>query len=433
MQNGILRATLANGLQVVLKEIHTAPLISHWVWYRVGARDEYTGITGASHWVEHMQFKGTPRFAAGVPDRMIARLGGTWNAFTSSDWTAYYETLPADQIGLALSLESDRMRNSLFDPQELDLERTVIISERQGSENEPLFLLSEEINAAAFRVHPYHHDVVGDLADLQNMTRDDLYNHYQRYYIPGNAVLALAGDFNAEEMLEQVRQAYEAIPAGPLPQRRLRPEPPQNGERRVVVEGPGETAYLQISYRAPAAQEADFFALSALGSLLAGPSSLSSLGGGISNKTSRLYRALVENELATSVFGDLQATIDPYLHTLIAIIHPSSTPDAVLEAIDGEIARLQDAPPAEADLARAVKQARALFAYGAETITNQAFWLGFPEMFDSYAWYERYLERLGAVTPQDVQHAAQTYLRRQQRVVGTYQPVAPQDDAEDEE
>ncbi len=418
----ITRLTLSNGLLVLLKEIHTAPLVSHWVWYRVGSRDERPGNTGASHWVEHMQFKGTPQFPAGALDRAISRDGGYWNALTYLDWTTYFETLPADKIDLALRLEADRMMNSVFDPQEVAAERTVIISERQGNENEPLFRLSEEIQAAAFRVHSYHHEVIGDLADLETMQRDDLYRHYRIYYNPNNAVLALAGDFIADQMLERIRQHYESLPAGPPAPHPARPEPPQSGERRVTVEGPGDTTYLQLAYHAPAATNPDFMPLLALDSLLSGPGNLNLFGEGISNKTSRLYRALVEGELAVSVYGGAQATIDPYLYQLTAIVHPERKASQVIEAIDREIEKLQENPPSESELARAVKQARALFAYGSERITNQAFWLGFAEMFASYEWYTGFLERLAIVSPADVQRVAQTYLKPQNRVIGVYLP-----------
>jgi len=418
--------TLSNGLVVLLKEIHTAPIISHWVWYRVGSRDEITGHTGISHWTEHMQFKGTPRFPARLPDRLISRQGGLWNAFTFLDWTTYLETLPAHTIDIALTLEADRMANSPFNPEDVESERTVIISERQGHENEPLFLLEEEIQAAAFRVHPYHHEIIGDMADLKTIQRDDLYAHYRSYYLPNNVVLAVAGDFSAGEMLEKIRREYETIPSGPLPHRLQRAEPAQTGERKVVVEGPGETTFADLSFHAPGAGEDDFFACTVLDSLLTGASSLNLFGGGISNKTSRLYRTLVDGELAVHVTGGLMATIDPYLYSISITMRPDCTVEAAVTAVEQEIDRLQQSPPPEAELERAVKQARALFAYGSESITNQAYWLGFSAMFANYAWFTGYLDRLAEVTPQDVQKAAQVYLRAQNRVTGFYFPDGKQ-------
>jgi zinc protease len=419
----VTRLVLSNGLLVLLKEIHTAPLISHWVWYRVGSRNERPGMTGASHWVEHMQFKGTELFPANLLDRAISREGGYWNAFTHLDWTTYFETLPSASIDLALRLEADRMRNSLFDPEEVDSERTVIISERQGHENEPSFLLSEEVVAAAFRVHAYHHEIIGDLADLNTMQRDDLYTHYRANYTPGNAVLAIAGDFETVQMLERVRQLYEGLPAGAQAAQAARPEPAQRGERRVTVEGPGETVFIEAVYHIPQATHPDFFPLMVMDSLLSGPSNLNMFGGGISNKTSRLYRALVERELAVSISGGLQATIDPFIYSINAIVHPERQPEDVIAGLDVELQRLQESAPPVQEVARAVKQARALFAYGSESITNQAFWMGFAEMVATYDWFLTYLDQLAAVTPEDVQRVAQAYLRPQNRTLGVYHPT----------
>jgi zinc protease len=417
------KTRLSNGLWVLMKEIHTAPIISHWVWYRVGSRNENPGATGVSHWVEHMQFKGTPQYPTSVLDKAISRDGGFWNAFTYLDWTTYFETMPADKISLALQLEADRMVNSVFDSQEVESERTVIISERQGNENEPLFRLSEELQAAAFRVHSYHHEIIGDMADLLTMQRDDLYRHYRAHYIPNNAVLAVGGDFNSEDLLLRIRELFEPIPAGSEPEVRIRPEPAQEGERRITLEGPGETTYIELAHHAPAAGETDFLPLTVLDSLLTGPSNLNMFGGGISNKTSRLYRALVEAELAIGVNGGLQATIDPYLYSITIIVRPDRKPEEVLSAVEAEIRRLQDSPPPAEELARAVKQARALFAYGSESITNQGFWMGFSEMFASYEWFTGYLENLEKVSPVDVQRVAQSYLRPQNRIVGIYLPT----------
>lgn len=418
----VLKTTLSNGLTVLLKEMHTTPIISHWLWVRVGSRDEGPGVTGVSHWVEHMQFKGTPSFPAGKLDKDISRDGGFWNAMTYIDWTAYFETMPADKIDLALRLEADRLVHSDFDPKEVDSERTVIISERQGNENNPMFLLDEDVQEAAFHMHTYKHEVIGYTADLRSMTRDDLYNHYKRFYVPNNAVLAMGGDFDSEQMLARIRELYEPIPSGPLPQRVATVEPAPEEERRVVTKGPGETIFVKAAYRSVRATDPDFFALTVADSLLAGPSNLNMFSGGISNKTSRLYRRLVDRDMAVAVSGGLQATIDPFLYDITIVVHPERKAEDAVAALDEELARLQDSPPKPEELARAVKQAQALFAYGSESITNQAFWLGFAEIFDSYAWFEQYLDRLAAVTPADVQRAAQTYLRPERRVLGVYQP-----------
>ena len=423
MTETITQTTLSNGMKVLLKEIHTAPLISSWVWYRVGSRDEVNGRTGISHWVEHMQFKGTPQFPSNVLDKAVSREGGMWNAFTYLDWTTYFETMPADKIDLGLRLEADRMVNSKFEVEEVASERTVIISEREGNENEPHFQLGEAVQGAAFRVHPYHHEVIGDMADLHSMTRDDLYRHYKTYYVPNNAVMAVAGDFETDQMLARIKELYEPIPAGGEPPRLARPEPEQKGEVRLSVEGPGETTYVQVCYRFPNASHPDFFPLSVLDSLLAGPSSLNMFGGGISNKTSRLYRALVEKELTVSVQGSAQATIDPFLYTISMTIHPERKPEEALSVLDDEIKRIQDELVREDEVARAIKQARAIFAYGSENITNQGFWMGYAEMFADYNWFLTYLDKLAAVTPADVERVAKQYLQPKARVVGTYIPT----------
>jgi len=417
----IFETTLENGLTVRLKEIHTAPIISHWIWYRVGSRNEIPGKTGISHWVEHMQFKGTPDFPTSILDKAISRDGGYWNAFTYLDWTTFFETLPADRIELALKLEADRMVNSLYDPEEVESERTVIISEREGSENEPLFRLSEAVQEAAFTTHPYRMEIVGSKTDLNNMQRDDLYAHYQTYYHPGNAVLAMAGDFDTDEMMKSILSIYGPLRSRKMAEANIPPDDSATTEKQVHVSGPGETEYLQLAYRAPGAADADFFAFTVLDSLLTGPSGLNMFGGGgISNKTSRLYRSLIDNELAVSVSGGLQATIDPFLYEIILTLRNDRPADKLLEVIDNEIDRLFSDKIAEAEIARAVKQARALFAYGSENITNQAFWLGYSEMFATYSWFENYVGRLEQITPDDLRDTAKKYLKPANRVVGYY-------------
>jgi zinc protease len=420
--------TLDNGLTVHLKEIHTAPIISTWIWYKTGSRNEKKGQTGISHWVEHMQFKGTEKFPGGFLDREISRVGGIWNALTYMDWTTYFETLPAHMYETSLALEADRMVNCNYDPEEVELERSVVISEREGNENQPRFLLGEAVQDAAFNRHPYKYEVIGLKEDLEAITRDHLYQHYQQYYQPDNAVLAIAGDFDTELMLDKVNATFGDLPSGTDAEIAIPMDPPQKAEKRVTVSGPGQTSYVQIAYHAPAAADLDFFALTVLDSLMTGPSSLNMFGsGGTTNKTSRLYRALVEGEIAVSCFGSLQATHDPYLYSINLTVHPQHSPDDVLKAADEEIQRLQDSPINSEEIARAIKQARALFAFSSENITNQAFWLGYPEMFGSYDWFENYVNHLAKVTPEDVLRISQTILDPKNRVVGFYTPEERQE------
>lgn len=423
MEENISEFQLENGLKILLKEIHTAPIISHWVWYRVGSRYEKPGKTGISHWVEHMQFKGTPSFPAGLLDKAISRDGGVWNAFTHLDWTTFFETMPADKIDLSITLEADRMVNSLFDEEEVSSERTVIISEREGSENDPLFLLDEAVQSAAFTDHPYKNEVIGSIADLKSITRNELYTHYKDHYNPANAVIALTGDFNSIEMLEKIQSVYYQIPGHRVTAPLDGSEEALRTERQIEVRGPGETAYLQLAWRAPGARENDFFAFTILDSLLTGPTSLNMFGGGgISNKTSRLYRRLVEKGFAISVNGSLQATYDPFLYTITITVNPDHNPAEVLQQVDEELDLLRQSLVQQSEVDRSAKQARALFVYGSENITNQGFWLGYSEMFAQYTWFTHYTENLAQVTSKDVMNIMHTYLNPDQRVVGVYHP-----------
>ena len=421
---GVVEAQLANGLTVLVKEVHTAPVASFWVWYRVGSRHEHLGISGISHWVEHMLFKGTQAFPKGVAEKAIARDGGVFNGMTWYDFTTYYATLPADRTQLALRIEADRMANALFDPDEVAAERSVIISERQGAENDPQFLLNEELMAAAFRVHPYGTDTVGHMCDLETMTRHQLYTHYQTYYTPRNALAVAVGDFRADEMLRLIEQHYGAIPDG----RDIPPvnavEPPQRGERRVTVEGEGSVAYLQLAFRAPSVHDPDFFALIALDAALTGAGGMAFLGGGLSNKSCRLYKALVATGLTVDIRGTLVPTVDPFVYGLSATVRAGHTPTQVEEALEAELARAIAEPVTQEELAKSIKQAKAQFAYSSESITGQALWIGLSNIFADYTWFENYIENLSAVTTEDIKRVAQKYLQRSNRTVGWYVPAS---------
>ncbi len=416
----IEKHTLENGLTVLLKESRHAPVTTFWVWYRVGSRNEVPGITGIAHWSEHMLFKGSRDFPKGQIDKQIARSGGMMNGLTWLDFTTFFETLPADRADLALRIESDRMVHALFDPKEVDLERTVIISERQGAENDPTFLLSEEVVAAAFRVHPYHHDTVGDLCDLERITHANLWHHYQTHYGPDNAIVVAVGDFEAARMLARIQELFGSIPARSNPPAIYRPEPPQRGERRVNLEGPGNTSYLEVVYHAPAARDADFLPMVVLSAILTGASGMNLFGGSPPNRSSRLYRALVETELAAGISGSVWPMLDPFLYSISATVRAERTLAEVEEALDRQMERILTEPISEDELATAIKQARAQFAYSSESVTNQGFWLGFSEVVADTDWFESYLDRLSAVTVDDLRRVASLYLPRRNRVVGHY-------------
>ncbi len=423
MTNSVHKTTLKNGLTVVLKEMHHAPVASFMVWYRVGSRHEKPGNTGVSHWVEHMMFKGTPTFPNGALDGLVSREGGYWNAFTWVDFTAYYETMPSSKIDLAIQLEADRMVNTLMTPEEVESERTVIISERQMYENDPNFELMEELTSAAFRVHPYHHEVIGDMADLHSMSRDDLYGHYRRHYVPNNAIVVVVGDFSKDEMLAKIEAQFGDLPSGQPANPITRQEPLQKGERRTVVQGPGDTAYLTVAYRAPAASHPDYLPLALLNAAFAGGSSLGMFGGSGSNKSSRLYKALVKTELAASAYGGLTPTSDPFLYTINAVVQAGRTLAEVEAALDAELARLETNPITEQELAKALKRAKADFVLAGESITGQAQLLGMTEaVIGDYSWYETVLDRLNQISLSDIERVRREYLRPSQRTIGWYEP-----------
>jgi zinc protease len=409
---------------VLLKESHSAPIATCWVWYRVGSRNEPSGQTGISHWVEHMLFKGTPSVPQGELNRLIARNGGTFNGFTGTDYTAYYETLPADRIELGLQIESDRMINALFEAEEVESERTVIIAELEGYANYPETWLDEGVKATAFTVHPYHHPVIGYRSDLLMMTREELYAHYQSYYMPNNAVLVLVGDFETEAMLRTVEGYFANLPKGPkLPQlRAVEPEP--QGERRITIRRPGPAEYVQIGYLAPDCRSSDFAPMVVLDATLSGGKALSGMGGGAqTNRSARLYKALVETQLASGAYSHYMPTRDPFLFELSATVQQHHSAAEVEQALIGEIERIQHEGISIGELTKVLKQVRAQVAYNSESVTNQALQLGMWEVLDSYTRVNSLLDELGTVTAEDVQRVARHYLSANRRTIGVFVPT----------
>lgn len=421
--NDVRETRLDNGLMVLTRELHHAPVATFWVWYRVGARNEVPGITGISHWVEHMLFKGTESFKPGEVFRQVTANGGTLNGFTWIDYTTYFETLPSDRIDLALEIESDRMANSVFDPDEVASERTVIISEREGHENEPTWHLDEEVTAAAFKVHPYHNGVIGWKCDLRAMTRDDLYGHYRRFYGPHNAVVVAVGDFGTDQMLDKVGRTFGAISAGPPVPEVRSIEPEQEGERRVVLRRPSPTSYLQVAYQAPSAANADAMAMIVLDAILSGAKSMGMMGGRAPmGRSARLYRALVDSGLATSARSSFALTRDPFVMDVSVTLRPGIALADAERVLFDAIAEVAASGPTEQELARARKQVRAQLGYGTETVTSQAYWLGALECVASYSLFGELLDRVNAVSADDVRRVAAAYLTEKRRTVGWLEP-----------
>jgi zinc protease len=419
----VIEHRLPNGMLVLTREVHAAPVATCCVWYRVGSRNETPGVTGISHWVEHMLFKGTPQIPKGEMDRLIARNGGSFNGFTSQDYTAYFETLPADRIELGLRIESDRMVNSLFEPQEVESERTVIISEREGHENDPEWWLSEALLSAAFQAHPYRHEVIGWKSDLRAITREELYNHYQTYYMPNNAILVLVGDFDTGAIMQKVAQYFGDLPIGPrIPPFRAE-EPEQQGERRVVVRRPGPAEYVQIGYHTPNCQHRDFAALVLLDAVLSGAKGLGFGGGAQTHRSARMYRALVETQLAAYAGSSFRAMHDPYLFELDANVQEGHTAAEIEAALIHEVAKIQQDGVDESEMTKVVKQARAQMAYSSEGVTQQALRLGMWEVLDTYGRLDTLLDELAGVSTADVQRVAQAYLIERYRTVGHFIPT----------
>ena len=273
-QLDVHEVVLDNGLKILTREVHTAPLVSVWCWYRVGSKDERPGLTGVSHWVEHMNFKGTENIPRDEIKGVIDRFGGFWNGYTWIDQTTYMETATKDALDKMLFIESERMSRCLYDPADCDSERTVIISELQGNENDPDQLLDTELTATAFRAHSYRHPTIGWLSDLQTMTRDDLYGYYRHHYLPNNATLVIVGDVQADDAIRRAEQVFGSIEAGTLPERVHTAEPDQLGERRVTLRRERTTAYLKVAYHAPAADHPDFAPMLVLDAALTGAKGL---------------------------------------------------------------------------------------------------------------------------------------------------------------
>ena len=407
--------TLANELKVLILEVPKAPVVTVQVWYRVGSRNEVMGKAGLSHMLEHMMFKGTRKHPKGTFSRTIRKNGGNDNAFTSQDYTAYFENLAADRVELALELEADRMEGLLLNDHEFQLEREVVKEERRlRVEDDPQSFLVESLYAQAFQQHPYHWPVIGWFSDLNAMTLEDLQRHYDTYYSPNNAALVVVGDVKAEELLPKIRHLFERIPGGPNVPNVSVPEPKQRGERRFVLKRDAQLPFVMVGYRAPNYAQEDAYALTILESILS------------AGKSSRLHQSIVYDKKIALAVGSgyelLQA--DPDLFYCYAILAPGKQPQEVEEAIYDEITSLQNSPPSETELQRAKNQVEASYIFGQDSNFRQAMLLGQAESVGAgWKQVDQFLHRIRNVTTEDVQRVASRYLVEDQRTVGILIPT----------
>ena len=424
-------AVLDNGLTVVVSEVHTAPLASVWCWYKVGSKDEITGFTGVSHWVEHMNFKGTTNIPREQVKGIIEKFGGSWNGYTWIDQTTYMETASTAGLDRMLFIEAERMANCIYDPQDCESERTVIISELEGGENDPDTLLEQEVIAAAYKVHPYRHPTIGWLSDLKTMTRDDLYQYYRRNYIPNNATVVVVGDVETDDVLRRVEKQFGAIPSGQAPRRVSVVEPQQFGERRVEVAREGTTAYLKLAYHAPALADRDFFAMLVLDAILTGAKGInlwSSFRTPPPQRSARLYRALVECRLASSVGAGLLPTEHPFLYLISATAMEGVRLQEVEGAATAALDNLVRGGITERELLKAKNQLRARLVFENDSVTNLGHQLGYFQTVANLDLYRDAPNQIAAVTQDQVNAVAKKYLRTDRRTVGWF---SPQDGAEE--
>lgn len=409
---------LANGLKVLLVESPKAPVVTVQIWYKVGSRNEVLGRAGLSHMLEHMMFKGTPKLGKGLFSKTIRKNGGNDNAFTSQDFTGYFENLAADRVDMALELEADRLRGLLLDDKEFQLEREVVKEERRlRTEDDPQSFLVESLFAQAFLMHPYHWPIIGWFPDLNAMTREDLKRHYDTYYVPNNATLVVVGDIKADTLLPTITRLFEPIPSRPLPAAQIVAEPEQHGERRIVVKRDAQLPFVMAGYRVPNFKDEDAYALTVLESILS------------HGKSSRLYRSLVyeqKSALAVGAEYNLLAT-DPELFYCFVVVKPGRTVEAVEQALYKEIAKLQAAPPQANELERAKNQVEAEYIFGQDSNFRQAMLLAQAETVGAgWQQVDRFVEQLRRVTAKDVQRVAARYLVPDARTVGILIPTPTQ-------
>ncbi|MEH2464266.1 M16 family metallopeptidase [Nostoc sp.] len=415
---GVKKTVLDNGLTVLTKEVHTAPVVSVQVWYKVGSRNEVKGENGISHQLEHLMFKGTTDRPVQF-GRLFSALGSQFNAFTSYDETAYFGTVQRDKLEALLILEADRMENSLVGTEQLASEKRVVISELQGYENSPGYRLDRAVMRDAFPSRAYGLPVGGTKADVEKFTVEQVRNYYQTYYSPENATLVITGDFATEPVLKVVKETYGKLP------KRAKTAVAKNSAQvsasssvakkaTIVLKQPGSAALLQAVYPLPDIKHPDVPAIDVMDAILTG------------GRSSRLYQALVESGLASSVSGGAAELIEPGWYQIDATAAAGQELGKIAQVLEESLAKLQQQPVTTEELNRAKTQLQASLVLSNQDITSQASQLGYNQtVAGDYRYIEKYLAAIAKVTPAEVQQAAKTYLNPAKQTIGFFEPTQP--------
>ena len=355
LREHVYEKVLDNGLKVILLENHKAPLVTFQVWYRVGSRNEQWGKTGLSHMLEHMMFKGTKKVGPEEFSRIIQENGGNDNAFTSNDYTAYFENISSDRVQVPVSLESDRMQNLVLRENDFGTERMVVMEERRlRTDDDPQSYLGEQLNATAFQVSPYHWPIIGWMEDIKRFTLEDVKTYFHTYYNPSNSFLVVVGDFKRDKLLTEIEKYFGSMPKGTAPDQKRDKDGPQLGERKVFVKKEAQLPYLLMGYHVPNLTSPDSYVLEVIAEILS------------SGKSSRLYKELVhDKQLVLDVDADNSLlSHDPDLFNLSAEPLPGKDVTEVEKTLDKEIERLKTEPVNAHELQKAKNQIEAAFIYG---------------------------------------------------------------------
>ncbi|MFP3866714.1 MAG: M16 family metallopeptidase [Desulfobacteraceae bacterium] len=405
---------LDNGLKVLLWPETRAPVVTLQVWYRVGSRNETLGKTGISHLTEHLMFRGTEKYGPKVFSRQVQKFGGTDNAFTSKDYTAYFEIGPQTSLKMWLQMEADRMQNLKVSEELFRTEQQVVLEERRlRTEDDPVSFLIEDTVAAAYKAHPYQWPVIGWMHDIKNLRREDFLTHYNQYYQPNNATVVVVGDFEPEAVLSEIRATFGKIPPGPEPPPFQPMEPPQQGERRVTVHREAQLPFICLAYHVPNLGHSDAYPLEVLSSILS------------QGRSSRLFQQLVyEKRLALDVGADYSlATASPSLFMVYAQPLPGKTVEEVKQALEAELARIKTTPVTDRELTKAKNQAESAIVMAQDSLFYRGMLLGRYETVDSWQRLKELLPGIQAVEKNDVLRVAQQYLVPQNCTVGILHPI----------